>query len=167
MSTAIACTDYNSIMNFQKIGFGTDFLRLNKYYEDEVREFRKATTLGLQDEVLQTLDKIFEECSEEGWDGYDALPITQEAYIEAERLIKSLPTPSFIPMPEITPEPNGEITLEWSKGNRQIFVATVSGRNEITYAGLFGVNKTYGTEYFGDSLPSKLSENLRRLYLKV
>lgn len=165
MSTAIPCTDCTSIIDFSGIGFGPDFNRLNRYYDREVQEFKQSATFGGQEEVLCSLKEIFEECSEEGWDGYDALPITEEAYLEAERLIKSLPITSFIPMPEITPEPNGDIALEWSKGNRQIFIASVSGENEITYAGLFGVNKTYGTEYFGDSLPLKLIENLRRLYL--
>ncbi len=165
MSEAIACKDCTSIMNFPKIGFGTDFEKLSKYYNRIINDLKKAKTLGQQGEALQSLEEIFRECSEEGWDGYDALPITEEAYLEAERLIKSLPITSFIPMPEITPEPNGEIAFEWTKGNRQIFVVSVSGKNEIVYAGLFGVNKTYGTEYFGDSLPSRLIENLRRLYL--
>lgn len=165
MSAAISCTDCTSIMSFHGTGFGTDFEKLNKYYNGEIQEFKKSATFGLQEEVLQSLKEIFEECSKEGWDGYDAFPITEEAYIEAERLIKILPTPFFTPMPEITPEPNGDISLEWAKEKRQIFVVSVSGKNEITYAGLFGVNKTYGTEYFGDSLPSKLIENLCRLYL--
>jgi len=101
-------------------------------------------------EALQSLNEVFEECSEEGWDGYDALPITEEAYFEAIKLIKSLPVTSF-PMPEVTPVPNGKIGLEWYREKRQVFVASVSGRNEIVYAGLFGVNKSHGTEYFGDS----------------
>ena len=113
--------------------------------------------------VLQSLNKEFDECSEEGWDGYDALPITKEAYFEAMKLIKCLPITSF-PMPEVAPEPNGEIGLEWFIGRRQVFNASVSGKNEIVYAGLFGVNKVHGTEYFGDSLPFAILENLKRLY---
>lgn len=164
MSTAILCTDCTSISNFPGVGFGNDFLRLKKYYQTEVNKLREAETLGRLDDVLQSLNEVLEECSEEGWDGYDARPITEEAYLEAKRLIESLPFTSFIPMPEIIPEPNGEIALEWSKGKRLVFVASVSGKNEIVYAGLFGSNKTNGTEYFGDSLPSIIVENLKRLY---
>jgi hypothetical protein len=91
------------------------------------------------------------------------LPITKYAYIEAKRLIESLPLTSF-PIPEVVPEPSGEIGLEWYREERQVFVASVSGRNEIVYAGLLGVNKSHGTEYFGDSLPSIILGNLKRLY---
>lgn len=165
MSIPMPCTDCSSVMNFPNIGYGTDFNELRKYFEGVVGEFRRAETLRVQDQVLRSLDEVFEECSKEGWHGDEALPITEDAYLEAKRLIMSLPIISFFPMPEIIPEPNGEIALEWSKGNRQVFVVSVSGRNQIVYAGLFGINKTHGTEYFGDSLPSAIMENLRRLYL--
>ncbi len=82
---------------------------------------------------------------------------------QAKRLLESLPL-TFFPIPEVIPEPNGEIGLEWYREKRNVFVASVSGRNEIVYAGLLGVNKLHGTEYFGDSLPSIILENLKRLY---
>jgi len=164
MSTAIPCTDCTSISNFAGIGFGTDFEGLKKFYDNTISEWRKAETLGRLDDVLQSLDELCKGCSEEGWDGYDALPIGGDVCDEAKRLIRSLPI--NLPMPGIIPEPNGKIGLEWSKGNRLVFVASVSGKNEIVYAGLFGMNKTHGTEYFGDSLPSTIVENLKRLYCK-
>ncbi len=164
MSTATLRTDCFSIWNFPSIGFGPEVKALKRYYEEDiVGELKKTETLGHLDEALQSLNEVFEECSEEGWDGYDALPITEDAYFEAVKLIKSLPLTAF-PMPEVTPEPNGEIGLEWYRKERQVFVASVSGRNEIVYAGLLGVNKSHGTEYFGDSLPSVILENLKRLY---
>lgn len=164
MSTAIPCTECNSISNFPSIGFGTEFLGLKKYYDSVVCELRKAETLGRLDDALHSLDEVFSECSEEGWDGYGANPINEASYIEARKFIESLPLTSSIPMPEIIPEPGGEIGFEWSKGKRQVFVASFSGKNEIVYAGLFGTNKTHGTEYFGDSIPSKIMDNLKLLY---
>lgn len=164
MSTAIPCTECSSISNFPSIGFGIDFSRLKKYYDREINELRKAETLGRLDEVLQALDEIFEECSEEGWDGYDARPISEAVYIEARRFIDCLPLASFIPMPEIIPEPTGEIAFEWSREKRQIFVASVRGENEIVYAGLFGSDKDYGTKYFGEYLPPRIIQYIIELY---
>ena len=162
MSTVIPCTDCSSISNFPGIGSGIDIEGLKKFYDDTISKWRNTATLGRLEEVLHSLDILCKECSEEGWDGYDALPIAEDVCDEAKRLIKSLPI--NLPMPEIIPEATGEIGLEWSTGNRIVFVASVSGKNEIIYAGLFGMNKTHGTEYFGDSLPSVVVENLRRLY---
>ncbi len=164
MSTAVWCHDSGSIWNILSIGFGPEAEAEKRYYDEEiVRKLKKTETLGHLDEALLSLDEVFEECSEEGWDGYDALPITEEAFFEARKLINSLPVISFS-MPEVIPEPNGEIGLEWCREKRLVFVASVSGRNEIVYAGLFGTNKTHGTEYFGETLPSIILENIKRIF---
>jgi len=164
MSIPIPCTDCTSITNFPNIGFGNDFKGLRNFFAEIVGELTKTETLGRQDQVLRSLAEVFKECSEDGWDGYEAIAISEDAYLEAKRLIMSLPI--TIPMPEITPEPSSEIALEWSRENRRVFVASVSGRNQIVYAGLFGISNNHGTEYFGDSLHSAILENLRRLYFK-
>ena len=163
MSTAIQCDDFISISNSPSMGFGEEVDKLKEYFKGIVNEFRNTETLGRSDEVFQSLDEVFDECSEEGWDGYDALPITNYAYIEAKRLIESLPLTSF-PIPEVVPESSGEIGLEWYRRKRLVFTVSVSGNNEIVYAGLFGTNRAHGTEYFGDLLPSVILENLKRLY---
>lgn len=161
MSIPIPCTDCTSISVSPTIGFGSVFNTLKKFYDEAISEWRKAETLGRLDEILSSLDELCRDCSLEGWDGYDAPPIAEDTCDEAKRFIRGLPV--NFPMPEIVPEPNGGIGLEWSKGNRLIFVASVSGKNEIVYAGLFGMNKNHGTEYFSDTLPPVIIENLKRL----
>ncbi len=165
MSTAIQCFECPSVTIFRGVGFSEEFLKLKRHYDNAIKEFRKAETIGRPlEEALQSLEQIFQECSEEGWDGYDAKPITEETYLEARRFIESLPLTSFIPKPEIIPEPSGEIGFEWSKGRNMVFVVSVSGKNELVYAGVFGINETHGVEYFGDTLPAIILEHLKRLY---
>ncbi len=116
--------------------------------------------------LLNELFQVYQKCSEENWDGYDAQPISQEAYLEAEKLIRLLP--SHIKKPEIVPEPTGEIALEWYLGKRFTFVISVGGNNLITFAGLFGsTSKTHGTEYFGDKLPSRIVNNIQDLFARA
>jgi hypothetical protein len=143
-------------------GFGPDYVQLSKYFDDIVNELKKSITLGRKTDVLQSLENLFKECSDEGWDGYEASPITEDAYLEARKLIGNLPI--NLRMPEVVPEPSGEIGLEWSRGKDRVFVVSLSGKNEIAYAGLFGINKVHGVEYFGDAIPSTILENIRRLY---
>lgn len=165
MSTAMACTDCAAISFYPSIGFGSDSQILQGFYTEIVSDFRNTETLGRGiAEALEKLTEVFAACAEEGWDGYDAHPITIEVFFEAKRAIERLPLASHIPPPEIVPEPTGEIGLEWYRDRRLVFVASVTGHNEIFYAGLFGPNKVHGTEYFGDVLPSVIMENLRRLY---
>ncbi len=163
MSMAIQCVECPSATLFGGVGFSDEFLRLKRHHDKAIKEFRSAETIGRSlEEALERLEEVFQECSEEGWDGYDAEPITEETYLEAKRFVEALPL--FIPKPEITPEPSGEIGLEWSQGRNRVFVVSVSGRNELVYAGVFGINEIHGVEYFGDFLPAIILENLKRLY---
>jgi hypothetical protein len=127
-----------------------DFLRLE----------RESNRL---DHIVRTLWNTYYEYSEEDWDGYGAAPITEPAVQEATQFLMNLP--SSIPLPEVIPEPGGEIALEWYKGKKSVFVVSFCGRNVISYAGLFGENtKAYGTESFKESLPESILNNIRRVF---
>ena len=115
-----------------------------------------------REEEIAALDAVYQECCDKDWDGYGANAITDDIYREAFKLLALLPL--NVPLPAIVPEPSGAIGLEWSKGRQFVFVASVCGENFITFAGVFGVNKIHGTEYFGDSLPYPIIQNIRRLY---
>ena len=168
MSMAVQCIDCPS---FYAIPSGR---RLSDNFKDLVKNIKNqfkeicepSTTNSLieiyLEEAVKSLIEIYKECSKPDWDGYNALPITANAFEEAGKIINLLPT--SIPMPEIMAEPGGEIGFEWRKGNRLVFVLSVGGKHEINYAGIFWSNKIHGSEYFGESLPSLIIENLRRLY---
>ena len=147
---------------FHSIGFSTDSQVIENALDEVIAHFRESVSLGRLD-IFDSLFEIYRRCAVEDWDGYGALPINENAYTEAIKLIELLP--SSLPMPEITAEPSGEIGMEWRKGKRQIFVVSLSGKNTLTYAGIFGINKAHGTEYFGESIPHVIIENIRRLHL--
>ena len=165
MSSAITCTDCTSISFLPGKGFGPDFGDLKKIYKEKVIDrLRETETIGRSlEKTRRLLQEVFQECSDKNWDGYNALPVTEDAYYEADKLLEMLP--SSIPMPdEITPEPDGCISLEWYKGKRMLFSISLSGNYEIVYAGLFGPDKDNGTAYFGVSLPKKIVEKIQVLY---
>lgn len=123
----------------------------------------ESVTIGRPLEAaIESLLEVYEESSKADWDGYGASPVTEDAFHEARKLIQLLP--SSVPVPEILAEPTGEIGLEWYRGRHLTFVVSCGGGNILTYAGIFGINKIHGTEYFGGSLPSIIVQNLRRLY---
>ncbi|MEI9475243.1 MAG: hypothetical protein WCO26_01515 [Deltaproteobacteria bacterium] len=163
MTTAVPCIDCTSITNYLYVGFGPDSLAIGRIFSD-IDSGNTTQTLGGRRELLNDLNEISAKYSNSGWDGYDARPISGSAYLEAEKLIRALPISPTFPMPEIIPEPTGGITFEWYREKRQVFILSVSGKNEIVYSGLFGVNKIHGIEYFGDSLPSVIFSTLKRLY---
>ena len=137
---------------------GSTYIKVNK----PIRKEELAKWQRLSDK-LKTLNEVYQKCSVENWDGYDAVPISPNAYSEATEVLKMLP--STLPMPEISPEPAGEIALEWYKSKDWIFVISLRGKRTITYAGLFGEkNKTYGTECFEVSLPNIILRSIHRLF---
>ncbi|MDL1962225.1 MAG: hypothetical protein LWX01_11130 [Deltaproteobacteria bacterium] len=138
-------------------------------YSDTANVAGKTVPLDLKgiidwtDLALEELEKVYEECLEANWDGYGAIPISRETYSKARKLLRMIP-PS-LPRPDISAEPDGEITFEWYKEKYSVFVISVGSDNLITYAGLFGEsNKIHGTEYFADELPEIICHCIRRLF---
>lgn len=113
--------------------------------------------------LLQEIHGLFRDCAMKNWDGYDAKPVSINVYLEAVKLAGSLP--KDLPVPDVMPEPNGDIAFEWYKGKRFVLILSVGGDSNITYAGLFGTgSKAYGSEYLGDSLPLSIIEKIQLLF---
>ncbi len=137
--------------------------RIRNVLDEMLAEDQQTVIKGKRQILLDSLREIYQERSEENWDGYEADPITPETYFESRNLIDLLPL--YLPPPDVLPEPDGGIAFEWYRGRRKVFIISVSGKNIIHYAGLFGeIRKTHGTEYFFDSLPQVIIKNIESLY---
>ena len=109
---------------------------------------------------LEELLSAFREASEEGWDGYGAAPATPETLEYAARFLQTIP--SNLPMPEISIEPDGEISFEWYDAPRWVYSVSIGPRGTLTYAGLFGRNKAHGVEQLVDEIPPTILRQLGR-----
>lgn len=116
------------------------------------------------DIALEELGDIYEECSEEDWDGYKAVPLSKEAYLAVKKLLNMISESSF-PQPDILPEPDGSIGLLWFRDDNSCFIVSIPGDNIIFYVGRFGGNNTtHGIEYLSNSLPEVITDNLIGLF---
>jgi hypothetical protein len=111
--------------------------------------------------VQRNLHELIEECGRSNWDGYRAQPVLFNSYEKAKRFVRSLPF--GIPVPEVSAEPDGEITLEWFATPTRVFSVSVGPDNELNYAGLFGASSTYGTEVFHDEIPEVVLSHIKRV----
>lgn len=115
------------------------------------------------DTIFEKLELIYNDCLEGGWDGYNAIPISSDTYLEAKKFIRSLT--AEVPAPEITPEPDGGIGFEWHIDAAHSIILSVTGNNLINYAGLFGgQNDLHGNEEFVNTIPTNVLNLFRRLY---
>lgn len=131
----------------------------NKY--DAAR--KSMASRVLTETVIGSLSNIFEECKESGWDGRNAKAVSASTFAHANRFLFSLP--SSLPVPDVVPEPDGEIGFEWSKEPKRIFSVSISPNGLLSYAGLIGrTSKTHGTEIFDDTVPQVILDAIRRVY---
>ena len=142
-------------------GVSEDARALSSFVERMLGDCSQSVIIS-SNESLERLYSLLEECATDNWDGYGAQSIDPNSFDEAERFIRALPT--TISNPEIAVDPDGEISLEWYLEPRKVFSVSIGKRNEITYAGLYGPNKAYGREYFGDEIPKAIFDNLDRLF---
>ena len=115
-------------------------------------------------EALEEIAIIYLTHQESNWDGYGALPISKGACIEAMRFLEMLP--EAVPMPEIIPEPDGNIAIEWYKSRLDQFTVSFSGHGTVTFFGKFGqLARSQGAEYFFASIPLRTLHNIRQIIL--
>jgi hypothetical protein len=127
------------------------------------KEILKSFSLGESyKDALSALCEIAGQAAVSNWDGYGAAPINSLAIQQAFRLLKILP--STFQSPELSVDPDGEVSFEWHLEPRRVFSISVGPYGELSYAGLFGRSDAHGTEYFGDELPKPIVENLNRLF---
>jgi hypothetical protein len=83
-------------------------------------------------EVIEEIKRIEEKCSEEGWDGYGAYPVSKESVEYSIKFINSLP--DSLEDPSICSDPSGDISIEWYKDARRVFSVSVTKDAALIYA---------------------------------
>lgn len=99
---------------------------------------------------MSLLRELAEECSEQGWDGYDAAPIDAIALFNAQNFLRALP--SGIALPEFAPEPDGSISLDWIQSRYRLFTLSIGSSNRLAYAWLDGTDKGHAVAHFGGTI---------------
>jgi hypothetical protein len=144
-------------------GVSEEAKTLQERLAEAISHLFESQTLGESlRENLGNLQEVVQEASNPNWDGYDALPVNQLTHYKASQFLTALP--ASIPNPEIGVDPDGEISFEWYHSPDNIFSVSVSQGGKLTYAGIFGLSKVHGVEYFEDKMPGAILNNLQRLW---
>lgn len=112
--------------------------------------------------TLPELTELIKNSSHPGWDGYNALPVSSQAYNVTLEFLRALP--NTLPIPSVGADPDGHVTLEWYNNPHRTLSISVSPEGELHYAALLGPNKAYGTEIFYGSAPENIVELIQRVY---
>jgi hypothetical protein len=138
---------------------------LRRLTRDVARRFSEPAVAFGPGEARRALAEVYREASLANWDGYGARPVTADIVGNAEFFLSLIPT--TVPAPEISVDPDGEISVEWRVASGRVFSVSVGPGRRLTHAGLFGRSTSHGTEYLVSELPRAISENLRRLFAET
>ena len=109
----------------------------------------------------EMLCEIVENCSEQGWDGFDAIPIDREVYFKVLSLIHNFPV--GIPAPDLVPENDGAITLEWQVNQKQELSVSINKDNVCYFVFIDGSEKRKGSYVLQESLPPFLINMINQI----
>lgn len=110
------------------------------------------------------LQESFASFQNEDWDGYGALPVSQEACSRAEAMMSALM--DKFPAPAVGGSPHGSITLEWMTGQRRRVMVSIGEEERIAFAAVFGEETVQGVASFIRDVPREITALLSRLYYK-
>lgn len=126
------------------------------------RQLQGSSALGIENTVFDELATVWEECREPNWDGFQAVPVTQDTLRNTYRFLEALPF--GFPQPSVGAEPDGDLTLEWHRSPRRTLSVSINADGDLNYAALLGPNRSYGTETFFGDVPDAILNLIRRVH---
>lgn len=137
-----------------------------RYIDEQTSRFcqflHKSAAVGFQQVIHDELPEVWEECREPNWDGYDALPVSWDAFRNMRRFLRAFPI--GFQRPTIAADPHGHLSVEWYRNPRRVLSVGVSEDGMLHYAALLGASKTCGTETFFEEVPQCIVDLVGRVY---
>jgi len=117
--------------------------------------------------LVDEASEICRECSQPGWDGYDAEALSEEAFVHARNFINLLP--DGVSQPDLVPSPDGWLSFEWRSPGDGILSVTIENGVWIYATSLGQDNVDYGQvplEEYREKFPPCIGNILSEYFLK-
>jgi hypothetical protein len=123
---------------------------------------RSQALFGSKAAAISQLRALAQECAISGWDGDSAEALNAFSINLAENLIRGLP--EGLTLPEVAPEPDGSVSLDWIITRNRSFTISVGSSSRLAYAWLDGSDRGHGVAHFdGTNLPSRVLDGIRSI----
>jgi len=111
--------------------------------------------------LFNRLDNILKECDYDGWDGYNGDKVTKKVLEYTSEFIKTIPIE--IENPEIVPESDGCIGLNWDANKYMNISISIGTDGFIYYASIIGENKIHGKYSIGIGITEDLLDIIKKV----
>ncbi len=119
---------------------------------------------GAKANAISRIWALANECSQPDWDGYGASPLDERAALAAVDFIRALP--EGVPLPDLAPEPDGSISLDWIQSRNRLFSLSVAPGNRLVYAWLDGADRGHAVARFdGVCVPPRILSGIERIMI--
>ncbi len=123
-------------------------------------EERSFALFGSRDRAISEVFATAGECSAEGWDEDGAVPLSVRAVERAVSFLRAMP--QDVPIPEIAPEPDGSVSLDWVANRKRVFSLSIGETDRLAYAWIDGTDKGHAVARFdGFEIPHRIVEGIR------
>lgn len=82
-------------------------------------------------EKMKEYQEIWEDCIRPDWDGYGAKALSIGDFLDMKSFLRG--KPSNISYPDLIPEPNGTMSLEWSQSARDYIIISFDGSGKFEW----------------------------------
>jgi hypothetical protein len=132
----------------------------------QAKEHARDNATDWRSLVNSEIERIARECQAPNWDGYGAVPISEQAKANAQRFVDTLPF--RLPPADPAPDPDGDIALCWDFGPGRVFTVSVNKDGLLHFAGLLGEGRErHGVEPFENVVPKVIVETIDDLSERV
>ena len=111
--------------------------------------------------ALEALEEVYQECSQEDWDGYGATPVTRNTLANARSFLNQLPVELSV-QADPGAEPDGHLTLGWYANSDQQISISIDADQNMYYAAHCGSKRRqHGADSFSRGIPAYIVQLIR------
>jgi hypothetical protein len=117
---------------------------------------------GTRSDAISAIWSVASEAAEDDWNGEGAFGVDPVAASNAVGFIQTLP--DSVAMPEISPDPDGALSLDWIESRTRAFSISVGRNRSLAFAWLDGTARGYGVVSFdGEDVPTRVLDEVSKI----